>query len=240
MVVNCWFLVLWNGGVTGYFQSTRGLRQGDPLLPYLFIIVEEVVSRNLSKLGEKYRIGVYVTHRGYPPITHSLYADDTIIFTRESKQVLEKVMTIIRRYEKCSGQLVNKAKSWFFTSAKAFHNKIQIITSTMGFLHKPLPFTYFSIPIGKGHVKAEAFDGVVQKVVAKILGWKGKVISAGGVWRRDQVRVFLEEEVLSSIQGSDVKVSNSQDKIVLLPEVKGDFSIKLAWSFYRTAHPTVD
>ena len=59
MFTNNWFSVLYNGGVHGYFHSTRGLRQGDLLAPSLFILAEEVLSRGLSHLLEQGRSKPY-------------------------------------------------------------------------------------------------------------------------------------------------------------------------------------
>lgn len=77
---NCWFSVILNGEVSGFFRSTRGLRQGDPLSPSLFILAEEVLSRGLSRLGRSGGVLPFSVPRGCLSITHLLFADDTIIF----------------------------------------------------------------------------------------------------------------------------------------------------------------
>lgn len=69
-----------NGTNKGYFQSSRGLRQGNPLCPYLFIIAEEVRSRLPNKSATNGKIMGYKTHRGCPHISNLFYADDLILF----------------------------------------------------------------------------------------------------------------------------------------------------------------
>ena len=77
------FSVLFNGSPTGFFQSSRGLRQGDPLSPYLFVIGMEALSCLLKRVVEDNFISgcrFWGRDGGDIVISHLLYADDTIIF----------------------------------------------------------------------------------------------------------------------------------------------------------------
>jgi len=56
LISNNWYSVLVNGKSFGFFQSSRGVKQGDPLSPNLFIIVVEVLSRGLNKMNEEGRV----------------------------------------------------------------------------------------------------------------------------------------------------------------------------------------
>lgn len=71
--------VLANGGPCGLFVVGRGLRQGDPLSPILFVLAEEVLSRNISKLVHEGKMNTMVNMGGFHP-THLMFADDIFIF----------------------------------------------------------------------------------------------------------------------------------------------------------------
>lgn len=71
----------------GFFKSSRGLRQGDPLSPGLFLLAEEVLSRVLRKIFEDGSLGFYRGGRSFLPVSHLLFADDTLIFLNANKSI---------------------------------------------------------------------------------------------------------------------------------------------------------
>ncbi|XP_071933842.1 secreted RxLR effector protein 78-like [Coffea arabica] len=77
-----WFSVLINGKPHGFFQASRGVKQGDPLSPILFILVSKALSRGLSSLLSLEKLKAYAQSRGTVTISHLTFADDIVIFTR--------------------------------------------------------------------------------------------------------------------------------------------------------------
>ena len=85
------FSMLVNGTSTGFFQSSRGLRQGDPLSPYLFVIVMEVFSCFLKRAVDGgFLLGCRVKGRSEEgvQISHLLFVDDTLVFFQASQDQL--------------------------------------------------------------------------------------------------------------------------------------------------------
>lgn len=80
LFTNCWYSVLVNGVSCGYFSFSRGLRQGDPLFPFLCITAFEVFGRDLKKLNEKYPSLRYYSSTACPTVSHLSYADNVKIF----------------------------------------------------------------------------------------------------------------------------------------------------------------
>lgn len=98
-----WFSVMMNRTFKGFFQSSQGLRQGDPLSPYLFVMMVEVLMRLLKKKFEVGQIGKFYHPVGYPLIFHLLYADDILIFTNGGKRSIKRLVDTLEIYEKWSG-----------------------------------------------------------------------------------------------------------------------------------------
>ncbi|XP_035544570.1 uncharacterized protein LOC108988642 [Juglans regia] len=71
-----WYSIMMNGTPKGFFKSERGLRQGDPLSPYLFIILQEVLSRLLKQAFDCGLINLFSQARSTPLVSHLMYADD--------------------------------------------------------------------------------------------------------------------------------------------------------------------
>ncbi|XP_070041117.1 uncharacterized protein [Nicotiana tomentosiformis] len=86
-----------------FFKSTRGVKQGDPLSPALFILSAEVLSRYLNKLFEDKSFVGFGMPKWSDPLNHLEYADDTIIFAFAHPPSLSKIMAVLGNYEKISG-----------------------------------------------------------------------------------------------------------------------------------------
>ncbi|KAL2248140.1 UNVERIFIED_CONTAM: putative mitochondrial protein [Sesamum indicum] len=152
LIENCWFNILLNGEGAGFFKSTRGLHQGDPLSPKLFVVAAECLSRGLNNLFEQHPRLQYFT-RCSLPISHLAFADDVIIFSKGNRKELTILMEFLQRYEAILGQRINREKSSFTVDKKTSNLRIQCIQQVTGFRLKHLPITYLGAPLFKGNKK---------------------------------------------------------------------------------------
>ncbi|WRX14697.1 Reverse transcriptase domain - like 10 [Theobroma cacao] len=190
-ISNCWFSLLINGSLIGYFKSERGLRQGDSISPFLFILAADYLSRGINQLFSRHKSLHYLSGC-FMPISHLAFADDIIIFTNGCRPALQKILVFLQEYEKVSGQQVNHQKSCFITANGCPMTRRQIIAHTTGFQHKTLPVIYLGAPLHKGPKKVALFDSLISKIRDRISGWENKTLSPGG-------RITLLRSVLSSL-----------------------------------------
>lgn len=94
--------VLVNGKLKRKITPTRGLRQGDPLLPYLFIMCIEELSSMLNRVEQQGKIQRAIIMRGGTSINHFLFTDDCILYSRATKDDWENIQAILTLYKKGS------------------------------------------------------------------------------------------------------------------------------------------
>ena len=104
------FELLINGGITGHFKPSRSLRQGDPLSPYLFILNQEVLSRLLEREHLDGKLSGVKTNIGGPAITHTMYADDIMLFTKATSREAMVLNDFLEKYCIWSRQQINRQK----------------------------------------------------------------------------------------------------------------------------------
>ncbi|CAB4293510.1 unnamed protein product [Prunus armeniaca] len=104
------FAVIVNGKVGSYFNLTRGLRQGDPLSPYLFLIVSDVLSSMINQAVTHGFIQGMKFGRGGPALSHLFFADDSLMFLKATENNCQVIVRILDSYCTASGQLVNFEK----------------------------------------------------------------------------------------------------------------------------------
>ena len=108
------FSVCINGESYGNIKPSRGLCQGDPLFPYLFLLCAEGFTSLLANAELEDRLhGVTICRRA-PSILHLLFADDSLVFCRANREEVHMIMEILHLYASASGQCINLEKSSVF------------------------------------------------------------------------------------------------------------------------------
>ncbi|CAA7395567.1 unnamed protein product [Spirodela intermedia] len=240
------FSLLVNGSSTPFFTATRGLRQGDPLSPTLFILVEEVLSRSLTRAINQGLIRPYYSKRGCPIISHSLFANDAILFLNGCKTSIRGLMSIISRYERAAGQLVNASKSSFMVGPSTPIGTIRRIQGLTGFSRGHLPFDYLGCPIFLGRRRIHYFDALVGKLRKKLAEWKIQLLSPGG--RIQLIRHLLQGDTHLLIERhrlpsnllptiTMIKTSPTEDQPIWTLTIDGSFSCSSSWEHFRNRSP---
>jgi hypothetical protein len=110
------YSVIVNGNPCKLITPSRGIRQGDPISPYLFLLCAEVLSALITKANrEGYLTGVS-TSRGGSVISHLCFADDSLLFCRLNLTQWNYLSSILQLYEGASGQKMNSNKTTIFFS----------------------------------------------------------------------------------------------------------------------------
>ncbi|KAM0972147.1 hypothetical protein ACFX2H_019690 [Malus domestica] len=105
------FVIMLNGHPRSRFAPSRGIRQGDLLSPYLFLLVSEVISLLIQHAYDKMWIkGVRMNVLG-SSISHILFADDTLIFLKAEEVNCRHLIQLIDEFCAAFEQQVNKSKS---------------------------------------------------------------------------------------------------------------------------------
>jgi hypothetical protein len=110
------FTFLLNGNKSSTFSPSRGIRQGDPLSPYLFILCSEVLARLINKEVERGMICGLKIAPGAPCISKLLYADDVLLFCGAKIAKVNKMMECVKKYCAWSGQSISTDKCGVFVS----------------------------------------------------------------------------------------------------------------------------
>ena len=103
-----------NGETFGNITPTRGIRQGNPLSPYLFLLCAEGLSALIHEATRNQPISGISICRGCPIITHLFFTDDSLLFCKTKAYECQKLVSILKNYEAASGQKINTDKSSMF------------------------------------------------------------------------------------------------------------------------------
>lgn len=184
------FMVGYNGTVNGYFKGKRGLRQGDLLSPYLFVIAMNFLSLMLNKAAEDNKLKFHAKCKA-TKITHLSFADDLLIFTDGSLASVQQVLMVLREFELRSGLKVSMEKTSFFSSGLT-DQETQLIQATSGMKMGTLPFRYLGVPLDSKKLNLVSCEPLIQQIKAKFSSWSVKSLSFSG-------RLLLIKTVIAGI-----------------------------------------
>ncbi|XP_017250538.1 uncharacterized protein LOC108221151 [Daucus carota subsp. sativus] len=174
------YLITHGEHVMVLIHPTRGLRQGDPLSSYLFIICAEGLSALVKKYeSQKYIHGIKICRRA-PTITHMFFADDSNLFCKADSSEAMKLLNLLGTYEKASGQQVNKAKSSIFYSSNVLSSNRELICHTLQMTEANDNSTYLGLPNIIRRNKSGLLGYLKDKVNMRIHSWDAKFISRAG------------------------------------------------------------
>ncbi|KAL4396469.1 hypothetical protein AHAS_Ahas01G0095000 [Arachis hypogaea] len=159
-----------NGEILRKIKPQRGLRQGDPLLPYLFILAAEVFTVLMDEARREGRILGFRIVPTVPNITHLLFADDCIIFAEASEKEIFKIVTILNEYTEALSQRLNLNKSGItFCNQVSIQNRVNI-EEILGMPAWESPGKYLGLPAIWGRSLYRALAWIEEKIMNKLEG----------------------------------------------------------------------
>lgn len=178
-----------NGGLHGYFAGCRGLRQGDPMSPLLFVLVMDYFTRLMQYVGMKKEFKFHNRCRGLK-LNHLCFADDLMVFSHGDAHSVHLLLQALKLFSNSTGLMANLNKTEVFTCG-AVDDKLQKVIS--GFHRGKLPMRYLGVPICAYKMKAQECEVLVDKMISRIRTWSTRNFSFAG-------RLQLVNSVLMSVQ----------------------------------------
>jgi hypothetical protein len=174
------YKVGYNDQETEDFTPSRGLRQGDPLSPYLFLICAEGLSSALAHREEVLGIeGVRVCINA-PSVFHLLFVDDSLILMKANFINATSLRQVLDQYCASSGQMVSEAKcSIFFSPNVDVEVKVQVCEE-LNITTEAISDKYLGFPSMVGLDRTDSFIYLLERIIERLEGCKERFLSMGG------------------------------------------------------------
>jgi hypothetical protein len=173
-----------------FFQTKKGLRQGDPLSP-LFNIVANMLTILINRAKDDGQLSGVVPHLLDGGLSILEYADDTNLFMEHDLEKSRTMKLLLYAFEQASGLKINFHKSGLYCFGEAREVETQY-TKLFGCKSRAFPMTYLGIPIHFRKPMNGDCKKVEERFEKRLSSWKGKHLSIGG-------RLTLINSVLSSL-----------------------------------------
>lgn len=179
-----------NGDLAGYFQSSRGLRQGCSLSPYLFVLCMNGLSYKIDKALREKKFGIYPRCQSLA-LTHLCFFDDLMVFVEGTKNSVEGVLSVFDEFAGWSGLSISLEKSTIFMVGIAEGERSRILTN-FPFAEGKLTVCYLGLPLMTQVMGRQDYLPQVEKIRGRMSTWTCRFLSYAG-------RLQLIKFVLMSI-----------------------------------------
>lgn len=179
-----------NGGMCGFFKGGKGLRQGDPISPLVFVICIEYLSRLFSHITRSHDFKFYQGCKELE-LCHLFFANDLIIFCKGDYMSIFNLLRGFSTFSNLSGLIANNEKTEVYASNMG-EASLQRILNVSGYKKGKLPVKYFGVPITARSLKKVDYDILTEKIILKIKVWGSRHLSYA-------TRVLLVNTVLLSL-----------------------------------------
>nr|GEV94704.1 RNA-directed DNA polymerase, eukaryota, reverse transcriptase zinc-binding domain protein [Tanacetum cinerariifolium] len=159
--------VLVNGSLTGEIDLHRGLRQGDPLSPFLFIIAMEWLHLAIEKAIEDNKISRALIGVDRVKVSHLFYVDDMVFLTKWTARDVDGILNVLNEFYNSLGLKINVKKSNMY-GVGVLLDEIANMTASTRCTAGNLPFNYLGITIGASMTSKGMWDKGSQEDAKKI------------------------------------------------------------------------
>ncbi|XP_016192158.1 uncharacterized protein LOC107633037 [Arachis ipaensis] len=182
--------ILVNGSPSKPFKMERGLRQGDPLSPFLFVLVVDVLHKMVEKAVRNRRIMPLLVGKDNIELSHLQFADDTILFCPPEEETIRNYARLLRCFEVMSGLTISFDKSSLIP-INCEQQWTYDMCNLLGCKEACLPIKFLGIPLGANPRLVRTWKPIIDKVEEKLSLWKAKVLNKaaqklptrGGPWK---------------------------------------------------------
>ena len=184
------FSVSVNGELEGFFQSSRGIRQGCSLSPYLYVLISNVLSKLLNRGTSSGLIGYHPQCEDVN-LSHLSFADDIVVFTDGSPTSLRNTLLVFEEFGNLSGLNINIAKSTVFAAGRG-KQLLENEAAAVGLSISALPIRYLGLPLTSKIMSRNDYEPLISKIRDSFLSWTSKALSYAG-------RLLLIKSVIASM-----------------------------------------
>jgi len=172
--------VIFNGDRIGPITPKRGLRQGFPLSPFLYIICAEGLSATIKNHERKGTLHGNRVCMAAPSVSHLLFVDDSFIFCNANTSEAQQLKEILSNYEQASGQAMNFRKSAIAFSSNTRQEDIASIKNILGVSDLIRSGKYLGLPSMVGRSKKAIFSYLKDRIWKKCQAWNARSLSRAG------------------------------------------------------------